>query len=466
MPIPKQVCKTFVLLVVLTALAAPLAAKPGDAIPPTTMVFTSTAQNEILTQGKTFTYTTADGTFSLLNPGVYLFLASGGDQNTAADIRFDVRDVGRYAGDFIKGRAYENTIGEAFEGAGKGPYMSASIGGRNCNDPATTTGRFEIVDYQWQKVYYPKGTKLEPTDTVGLPDDRILSFAITRFQAAFELRCNGEPSSMTGFVDFYGEKAPVPPQAVEFLGPVEPCFNPILVTSDNPGCTGSPGGSGQTPGGNAGGPTFPTVPPSRPAPDVKLVLPPSLVDLPALQLTNSSSTSFTFSTFPVSDTAGSDVNLSIETDANEGDGFTATITPDFIAAPGAGQATVSIGVGPNTFPRDYRVTVTATANGKTSSSTFIVTVQCDPPMILGIDQPQNQTVNRNSPANLTVKATGSGPFVYQWYSGRRGNTRTPIAGATSATYTTPAVTGANSYWVRVSNPCGTVDSNSVSVSPR
>ena len=65
-----------------------------------------------------------------------------------------------------------------------------------------------------------------------------------------------------------------------------------------------------------------------------------------------------------------------------------------------------------------------------------------------------------------MKGNGSGPYSYQWYSGRRGNTRLPIAGATNATFTTPAVNDESNYWVRVSNACGTADSTTVNVAPR
>ena len=63
---------------------------------------------------------------------------------------------------------------------------------------------------------------------------------------------------------------------------------------------------------------------------------------------------------------------------------------------------------------------------------------------------------------LTVVATGSGTLTYQWYQGTSGS-GTPIGGATSSSYTTPALTSTTNYWVRVSNGAGTADSNTATI---
>lgn len=52
---------------------------------------------------------------------------------------------------------------------------------------------------------------------------------------------------------------------------------------------------------------------------------------------------------------------------------------------------------------------------------------------------------------------GSAP-AFQWYLGEPGNTSQPVAGATTATYTPPAATVSQSYWVRATNPLGSADS--------
>jgi uncharacterized protein YkwD len=73
-------------------------------------------------------------------------------------------------------------------------------------------------------------------------------------------------------------------------------------------------------------------------------------------------------------------------------------------------------------------------------------------------QPQGQTVTSGEHVTLTIAATGTGPLSYQWYSGTTGSTASPVAGATASNFTTPALTATSSYWVRVSNAFGSVDS--------
>ncbi len=77
-------------------------------------------------------------------------------------------------------------------------------------------------------------------------------------------------------------------------------------------------------------------------------------------------------------------------------------------------------------------------------------------------QPQSQTVSSGSSATMSVSGTGS-PVTYQWYLGSSGTTSAPIAGATAATYTTPGLTDTTSYWVRLSNSAGAVDSATATV---
>jgi hypothetical protein len=57
-----------------------------------------------------------------------------------------------------------------------------------------------------------------------------------------------------------------------------------------------------------------------------------------------------------------------------------------------------------------------------------------------------------------VEATGTAPLSYQWYQGTSPSTTIPIAGATTSSYTTPALTSTTSYWVRVTNAYGTANS--------
>ncbi len=78
-------------------------------------------------------------------------------------------------------------------------------------------------------------------------------------------------------------------------------------------------------------------------------------------------------------------------------------------------------------------------------------------------EPADATIALGSPAALAVEAVGTAPVAYQWYRGDSGDTSQPIAGATAASYTTPALDVWGRYWVRVSNRSSYVDSRTVLV---
>ncbi|MGA0092624.1 MAG: immunoglobulin domain-containing protein, partial [Candidatus Nanopelagicales bacterium] len=75
-------------------------------------------------------------------------------------------------------------------------------------------------------------------------------------------------------------------------------------------------------------------------------------------------------------------------------------------------------------------------------------------------QPQGRNVVAGQSASFTVTPSGTGPFTYQWL--KKG---VVIAGATSQTYTIPAVSAldAAAYSVRVSNGAATVTSQAASL---
>jgi hypothetical protein len=79
-----------------------------------------------------------------------------------------------------------------------------------------------------------------------------------------------------------------------------------------------------------------------------------------------------------------------------------------------------------------------------------------PPSITS--HPASQTIATGATATLSASATGTG-LSYQWYTGSSGNTTNAIGGATSTSYTTPALFGNKRYWVRVSNATASTDSN-------
>ncbi|MFV9503855.1 MAG: ExeM/NucH family extracellular endonuclease [Oscillochloridaceae bacterium umkhey_bin13] len=74
-----------------------------------------------------------------------------------------------------------------------------------------------------------------------------------------------------------------------------------------------------------------------------------------------------------------------------------------------------------------------------------------------VTQPQSQNIATGGSATLTVVASGSEPLSYQWYQGTAPDTSTPV-GTNNPSFTTPALNVITSYWVRVSNLAGSVDS--------
>lgn len=78
-------------------------------------------------------------------------------------------------------------------------------------------------------------------------------------------------------------------------------------------------------------------------------------------------------------------------------------------------------------------------------------------------QPADTAIVSGATATLTVSAVGISPFTYQWFAGTKGDTSQPMAGATAATFTTPALSTNTAYWVRVSNVHGSTDSASATI---
>lgn len=77
-------------------------------------------------------------------------------------------------------------------------------------------------------------------------------------------------------------------------------------------------------------------------------------------------------------------------------------------------------------------------------------------------QPQPVTVRSGELATLAAAASGTTPFSWQWFRGARGDTSSPIAGATTSTLQI-SVTSTTSVWARVSNSCGSAASNASTI---
>lgn len=108
----------------------------------------------------------------------------------------------------------------------------------------------------------------------------------------------------------------------------------------------------------------------------------------------------------------------------------------------------------------YWVRVTNACSSQNSNTMTVTVADCIAPAITV--HPASQLVAAGKTVRLAVTATGV-PLAYQWYQGASGNTANPVAGATGAAFITPVLNAAASYWVRVSNNCGTVNSNTASL---
>jgi len=156
--------------------------------------------------------------------------------------------------------------------------------------------------------------------------------------------------------------------------------------------------------------------------------------------------------------------------ANFPDAMTATLDKALIDAPGDGTATLTVKLSPDIFPALYSgLTVFATQQGVDTPLTFGATtsinVWCDPPMIFGTSQPKSQTVTRGSNVKLTVNADVGQPVRYQWYRGHSGSTFSPLQNQNGPSLSVGPVNDVQEYWVRITNGCGTVDSETAVVRP-
>jgi formylglycine-generating enzyme required for sulfatase activity len=97
--------------------------------------------------------------------------------------------------------------------------------------------------------------------------------------------------------------------------------------------------------------------------------------------------------------------------------------------------------------------------GSSNSETAAVTIN-RPPTIAS--QPTSQSIETGNTATLTVSASGSAPFTYQWYRGNLGATTAPV-GTNSPNFTTPTLSATTKYWVKITNAFGEIQSSSVTV---
>lgn len=112
----------------------------------------------------------------------------------------------------------------------------------------------------------------------------------------------------------------------------------------------------------------------------------------------------------------------------------------------------------------YRVIADNGFKSDPSDELEVLTPEQILPIILSFDADEI-TVSGNT-ASFSVQALGRDPLSYQWYEGVSGDTGNAIVGATESTFESDALTEDTSFWVRVSNNDGMVDSDTFAVDVR
>lgn len=134
----------------------------------------------------------------------------------------------------------------------------------------------------------------------------------------------------------------------------------------------------------------------------------------------------------------------------------------------SGDTTNAVGSNQPTFTtppinstKNYWVKVSNTCGAANSTTITLTPAACAKPNITL--EPQSQTLASGASVQLSVGHGGTSPFSYQWYLGNTGDVSNPVAGETNRTFNTPAITKTTSYWVRITNSCGSADSQTATL---
>src|SRR5204863_3771604 len=130
--------------------------------------------------------------------------------------------------------------------------------------------------------------------------------------------------------------------------------------------------------------------------------------------------------------------------------------------PLTGETASSLAVHP-AATSTYWVRATNSCGASIDSDTITIAVTpCDAPAIFV--QPVGGDVLSGTTGSLAVIDGGSAPLRYQWYEGSRGDTARPVPNASLASMTTPTLlSGSTKYWLRITNDCGSIDSEAVTI---
>ena len=80
-----------------------------------------------------------------------------------------------------------------------------------------------------------------------------------------------------------------------------------------------------------------------------------------------------------------------------------------------------------------------------------------------VEHPTGVNVAAGDRTTLTVRVYGGGTKNHQWYQGESGDVSRPVTGGNGPTFTTPPLTGATAYWVRINSEGSVNDSQTARI---
>jgi|GEM_PF-4747763 len=116
---------------------------------------------------------------------------------------------------------------------------------------------------------------------------------------------------------------------------------------------------------------------------------------------------------------------------------------------------------PAVAPATYvaRAVVTNACGDRASRLATVVVQPCDSPII--VREPRGEAVSFGESMSLSVQAIGGGALQYGWFIGAKGDTSSPAGSGNPLVI--EHVTHDASYWVRVTDDCGIVDSDAAMI---
>ena len=164
-----------------------------------------------------------------------------------------------------------------------------------------------------------------------------------------------------------------------------------------------------------------------------------------------------------------DYTIADGTATSPGD-YTATSGTLTFTADGVASIPVNITVNGDTDSEPDETVIVTLSNISDVAGTTIISKAVGIGTILSDDvipaviaaQPMATSIASGGRTTLIISASGSPAPTVQWYQGLSGDTSTPV-GTNSNKFLTPSLTVTTSFWARITNAGGTVDSDTVTV---